>query len=75
MSMHAQAESTGVLARVSTPSSPVRKRERERERERERPNFYACKVAQTLFSGQTEREREIKAGIFVFSTRLNSPTS
>ena len=33
--MHAQAESTGMLARVRTPSSPVREREKERERERD----------------------------------------
>ncbi len=33
--MHAQSESADVLARLRTPSSPVREREREREREKE----------------------------------------
>ncbi len=57
-------------------TSSVRERERERERERkarerekeggrEKQNFYACKGAHTLFSGQRERRkrgREIKRG-------------
>ncbi len=55
---HSQAESAGVLARVCTPSSPVRERKRKIEKiesERERLNFYAWKGAHTLFTGQRER--------------------
>ncbi len=33
---HTQAESAGVLARVRTPSLPVRERERERDKKKER---------------------------------------
>ncbi len=36
----------------------VKERGRKREKERERLNFYACKGAHTLFTGQKERDKE-----------------
>jgi hypothetical protein len=52
--MPTQAESAGVLARVCTPSSPVR----ERKRVRKRLNFYTFKGVHTLFTGERERDKE-----------------
>jgi hypothetical protein len=54
--MQVQAESAGVLARVRTPSSPVRDREREREKEKEKER-----------ERMRERERErCRTWLFLF---------
>ncbi len=53
---HAQAEEAGMLARVRTPSLPVREREREAE--------FLCLqgCARPLHQSEREREREKEEG-------------
>jgi hypothetical protein len=70
-SMPAQAESVGVLARVRTPSSPVRERERERviKREREREKEGERERGREREGGRErkrERGRDVEYGYFYF---------